>query len=110
MHPGLDRYVFADGHAVYVLAKGRIVNLDCATRHPAFVMSMSFTNRVLAQLQLSAERLATGQHRPGKAENERVARLHLSSLGAELTRLSDAQRQYSGLPDLGPFKPDHYRC
>lgn len=109
VHPGLDRYVFPDGHAVYVLAEGRLVNLGCATGHPAFVMSMSFTNQVLAQLQLYAERPATGLYRLAKTEDERVAGLHLASFGAALTELTPAQSEYSALPIAGPFKPEHYR-
>ncbi len=109
IEPGLDRYVFGDGHAVYVLAEGRLVNLACATGHPAFVMSMSFTNQALAQLELWQNRPAPGLYRLSKAQDEEVARLHLTALDAHLTELTPAQSAYADLPVGGPYKPDHYR-
>jgi adenosylhomocysteinase len=109
--PQVDEVVFPDGKRLIVLAKGRLVNLGCATGHPSFVMSASFTNQVLAQIELWTN--------PGKYENkvyvlpkhldEKVAALHLDKLGAKLTKLTPAQSQYLGLDDTGPYKPDHYR-
>ena len=109
--PQVDEVVFPDGKRLIVLAKGRLVNLGCATGHPSFVMSASFTNQVLAQIELWTN--------PGKYENkvyvlpkhldEKVAALHLDKLGAKLTQLSAAQAQYLGLQASGPFKPEHYR-
>jgi len=109
--PQVDEVVFPDGKRLIVLAKGRLVNLGCATGHPSFVMSASFTNQVLAQIELWTN--------PGKYENkvyvlpkhldEKVAALHLDKLGAKLTQLSPAQAEYLAVPKAGPFKPDHYR-
>jgi len=107
--PGVDRYTFADGKAIYLLAEGRLVNLACATGHPAFVMSCSFTNQVLAQLALWQRRHEVGVHRLPKALDEEVARLHLPHLGAALSTLTPAQAAYMGVPVEGPFKPEHYR-
>jgi len=110
--PQVDRFVFPDGHAVLVLARGRLVNLGCATGHPSFVMSNSFTNQVLAQLSLWTER---DKYERGKVYvlpkhlDEEVARLHLGKLGAKLTTLTKAQADYLGLSQQGPFKPDFYR-
>ncbi|MGH7038744.1 MAG: adenosylhomocysteinase [Stellaceae bacterium] len=109
--PQVDEVVFPDGKRLIVLAKGRLVNLGCATGHPSFVMSASFTNQVLAQIELWTK--------PGKYENkvyilpkhldEKVAALHLDKLGAKLTKLSPGQADYIGVPESGPFKPEHYR-
>lgn len=110
--PQVDRFVFPDGHAVILLARGRLVNLGCATGHPSFVMSSSFTNQVLAQLALWQE---PGKYEAGKVYvlpkhlDEEVARLHLGKLGAKLTELSTEQAEYLGIPRSGPFKPEHYR-
>jgi adenosylhomocysteinase len=107
----VDHVIFPDGKRIIVLAEGRLVNLGCATGHPSFVMSNSFTNQVLAQIELFQN--------PGKYENrvyvlpkhldEKVARLHLAKLGVELTRLTPAQATYLSLDVDGPYKPDHYR-
>merc|ERR1719409_1162231 len=112
--PQVDRFVFPDGHGVIVLAEGRLLNLGCATGHPSFVMSNSFTNQVLAQIELWTER-NSGKYQRGKVYllpkklDEMVARLHLDKLGAELTKLSKDQATYLHLPMEGPFKPDTYR-
>ena len=112
--PQVDRFVFPDGKGIIVLAEGRLLNLGCATGHPSFVMSCSFTNQVLAQLELWNER-ASGKYARGKVYvlpktlDEMVARLHLPSLGAKLTVLSNEQAEYIGVPLEGPFKPDTYR-
>jgi len=106
---GVDRYTFADGHAVLVLAEGRLVNLACADGHPAFVMSCSFSNQVLAQIELFTHRRVAGLYRLPKALDEQVARLHVEALGGQLTRLTSAQAEYLGLALDGPFKPDDYR-
>ncbi|WP_419841929.1 adenosylhomocysteinase [Candidatus Poriferisodalis sp.] len=109
--PQVDEFVFPDGHSVIVLAEGRLVNLGCATGHPSFVMSMSFTNQVLAQLELHrrAEELPAGVHVLPKRLDEQVARLHLDHLGARLTRLTPRQASYLGLDVEGPYKADSYR-
>jgi adenosylhomocysteinase len=109
--PQVDEVVFPDGKRLIVLAKGRLVNLGCATGHPSFVMSASFTNQVLAQVELFTN--------PGKYEkkvyvlpkhlDEKVAALHLDKLGVKLTKLSPAQAAYIGVTGKGPYKPDHYR-
>eukprot|EP00744_Colponema_vietnamica_P000715 GILI01001257.1.p2 GENE.GILI01001257.1~~GILI01001257.1.p2 ORF type:complete len:499 (+),score=180.11 GILI01001257.1:91-1497(+) len=110
----VDRWVFPDGHGVLVLAEGRLLNLGCATGHPSFVMSCSFTNQTVAQIELWTNR-TTGKYQRGrvyllpKELDEKVARLHLTSLGAELTELSDDQASYIGVPKNGPYKPDTYR-
>ncbi|MEQ8278020.1 MAG: adenosylhomocysteinase [Deltaproteobacteria bacterium] len=109
VEPGLDRYVFEDGHAVYLLGEGRLVNLACANGHPAFVMSMSFTNQVLAQLYLWQRRPDVKLERLPKALDEEVARLHLDAFGARLTDLTAAQAAYLGVAVDGPYKPEHYR-
>jgi len=109
--PQYDEWVFPDGHSVLVLAEGRLLNLGCATGHPSFVMSASFTNQVLAQLELHQNGGAYDRQvyvLPKKLDEE-VARLHLDQLGVKLTRLSDAQAEYFGVPADGPYKPDHYR-
>ncbi|MFI3303248.1 MAG: adenosylhomocysteinase [Rikenellaceae bacterium] len=107
--PQVDKYTFEDGHSIFVLAEGRLVNLGCATGHPSFVMSNSFTNQCLAQIELWQKDLAVGVYRLSKELDEEVARLHLSSLGVELTELSAAQADYIGVKVDGPYKPDHYR-
>ena len=107
--PQTDRYTFPDGHQVFLLAEGRLVNLGCATGHPAFVMSNSFTNQVMAQIALAKEKPDIGVYMLPKELDEEVARLHLDHLGAELTELTDEQAAYIGVPKEGPYKPDHYR-
>ena len=107
----VDRYTFPDGHSILILAEGRLVNLGCATGHPSFVMSASFTNQVLAQIELwkNAEAYPLGVHVLPKTLDEEVARLHLDKLGVKMTKMSQAQADYIGVPVEGPFKPDHYR-
>lgn len=105
----VDAYTFPDGHTVYLLAEGRLVNLGCATGHPSFVMSNSFTNQTLAQIDLWTNRHEIGVYRLDKRLDEEVARLHLRHLGAKLTRLTDYQAEYLGIPVEGPYKPEHYR-
>ncbi len=109
--PQVDRYTFPDGHSILVLAEGRLVNLGCATGHPSFVMSTSFTNQVLAQLALwtEPEKYPLGVHVLPKELDEEVARLHLDKLGVKLTKLTPTQADYIGVPVTGPFKPDYYR-
>lgn len=107
--PQVDKYTFADGHAIFVLAEGRLVNLGCATGHPSFVMSNSFTNQCLAQLELWQQPLEVGVYRLPKHLDEEVARLHLASLGVELTTLTPKQADYIGVKAEGPYKADHYR-
>ena len=107
----VDRYTFADGHSVLILAQGRLVNLGCATGHPSFVMSMSFTNQVLAQLELweRSDQYDVNVHLMPKRLDEEVARLHLDQLGVKLTKLTPEQAAYMNVPVEGPYKPDHYR-
>ena len=107
----VDKYVYADGKAIIVLAEGRLVNLGCATGHPSFVMSNSFTNQVMAQLALwqETEKFELGVHLLPKELDEEVARLHLGQLGAKLEVLTDEQAEYINVPVNGPFKPEHYR-
>ncbi len=107
--PQVDKYIFPDGHAIYLLAEGRLVNLGCATGHPSFVMSNSFSNQVLAQLELWSGNLETDVYRLPKQLDEEVARLHLEQLGVSLTKMTSAQAEYIGYPVDGPYKPDHYR-
>jgi adenosylhomocysteinase len=107
--PQVDRWQLPGGNGIIVLAEGRLVNLGCATGHPSFVMSASFTNQCLAQLELASGRLQTGVHTLTKKLDEEVARLHLGHLGAQLTRLTPAQAAYLGLDAAGPYKPEHYR-
>ena len=107
--PQVDKYIFPDGHCIYLLAEGRLVNLGCATGHPSFVMSNSFTNQTLAQIKLWSEKLEVGVYRLPKELDEEVARLHLDQLGAKLTVLTQAQADYIGVPVNGPYKPEHYR-
>lgn len=106
---GVDRFTFADGRSVYLLGEGRLVNLACADGHPAFVMSASFANQVLAQIDLHTKKRAPGVYRLPKELDEEVARLHVEALGGKLTRLSPAQAEYMGVPVEGPFKADDYR-
>ncbi len=107
--PQVDQYYFPDGRSVIVLAEGRLVNLGCATGHPSFVMSNSFTNQVLAQIDLWANDYEVGVYRLPKHLDEEVARLHVHQLGVRLTRLTPKQAQYLGISAEGPFKSDHYR-
>lgn len=110
--PQVDIHKFKDGREIIVLAKGRLVNLGCATGHPSFVMSNSFTNQVLAQMELwtnKAQYQDVGVYRLPKELDEKVASLHLDKLGVKLTKLSDKQSKYLGISTKGPFKPDHYR-
>jgi adenosylhomocysteinase len=109
--PQVDEYVFPDGHSVIMLAEGRLLNLGCATGHPSFVMSNSFTNQVLAQMELhrNAEVLERKVYTLPKKLDEKVARLHLDALGVKLTRLSEDQAAYLGIAADGPYKPDTYR-
>src|SRR4051812_38201132 len=109
--PQVDEFRFPDGHSVIVLAEGRLLNLGCATGHPSFVMSSSFTNQVLAQLELftRTEQYPVGVYVLPKHLDEQVARLHLEQLGVQLTELSDKQASYLGIPKEGPYKPDTYR-
>jgi adenosylhomocysteinase len=107
--PQVDKYTFPDGHSIYLLAEGRLVNLGCATGHPSFVMSSSFTNQTLAQISLWTEKHAIGVVTLPKKLDEEVARLHLAKLGATLTVLSKKQADYIGVPVDGPYKPEHYR-
>ncbi|MEX2426767.1 MAG: adenosylhomocysteinase [Bacteroidales bacterium] len=107
--PQVDKYIFEDGHAIFMLAEGRLVNLGCATGHPSFVMSNSFSNQVLAQLDLWRNEYELGVYMLSKKLDEEVARLHLEQLGVKLTKLTDEQAAYLGVPKEGPFKSDHYR-
>lgn len=107
--PQVDKYIFPDGHCIYLLAEGRLVNLGCATGHPSFVMSNSFTNQILAQIDLWNNDYPIDVYRLPKHLDEEVARLHLPHLGAKLTKLTDEQAKYIGVPINGPFKPEHYR-
>jgi adenosylhomocysteinase len=109
--PQYDEWVFPDGHSVMILAEGRLLNLGCATGHPSFVMSASFTNQVLAQLELWTNRDAYEKsvYVLPKHLDEEVARLHLDHLGVRLTELTPEQAEYIGVPVAGPYKPDHYR-
>jgi adenosylhomocysteinase len=107
--PQVDKYLFPDGHAIFLLAEGRLVNLGCATGHPSFVMSNSFSNQMLAQLDLWKKNYKIGVYRLPKHLDEEVARLHLDKLGVKLTKLTKEQSDYIGIPKDGPYKPDHYR-
>jgi adenosylhomocysteinase len=109
--PQVHEFVFPDGHSIIVLSEGRLLNLGNATGHPSFVMSMSFTNQVLAQLELytRTDSYPLGVYVLPKVLDEKVARLHLDSLGVRLTTLSEEQADYIGVPQQGPFKHDHYR-
>ncbi|MDT8309734.1 MAG: adenosylhomocysteinase, partial [Bacteroidales bacterium] len=110
--PQVDKYTFKeDGHCIYMLAEGRLVNLGCATGHPSFVMSNSFTNQVLAQIDLwnNRDKYKIDVYRLSKKLDEEVARMHLAQLGVKLTEMTDEQAEYIGVPKEGPFKPEHYR-
>ena len=107
--PQVDKYLFPDGHAIFILAEGRLVNLGCATGHPSFVMSNSFSNQTLAQIDLWKNKYEIGVYRLPKNLDEEVARLHLDQLGVKLTKLTKEQSDYIGVPESGPYKPDYYR-
>ncbi|HSP00324.1 MAG TPA: adenosylhomocysteinase, partial [Thioalkalivibrio sp.] len=109
--PQVDHIIFPDGHRIIMLAEGRLVNLGCGTGHPSFVMSNSFTNQVMAQIELycHGDRYKNEVYVLPKHLDEKVAALHLKKLGANLTRLTDDQAKYLGLSATGPFKPEHYR-
>ncbi len=107
--PQVDEYIFPNGNSIFLLAEGRLVNLGCATGHPSFVMSNSFTNQVLAQLDLWKNDYDTGVYRLSKVLDEEVARLHLEKIGVKLTRLTQEQADYIGVSVDGPYKPEHYR-
>ena len=107
--PQVDQYHFPGGHSIILLAEGRLVNLGCATGHPSFVMSNSFTNQVLAQIDLWKNDYEIGVYCLPKKLDEEVARLHLDLIGAKLTTLSDKQAKYIGVSKQGPYKPEHYR-
>ena len=109
--PQVDRYTLPNGNHIILLAEGRLVNLGCATGHPSFVMSNSFTNQVLAQVELFCRhrQYPIGVHFLPKKLDEEVARLHLEHLGVKLTTLTDEQAKYLSVPQEGPYKPDFYR-
>jgi len=109
--PQVDKYIFPDGKAIFLLAEGRLVNLGCATGHPSFVMSNSFTNQTLAQMDLwkNKDVYKVGVYRLPKYLDEEVARLHLEKIGVKLTKLSKEQADYIGVPVEGPYKAEHYR-
>ncbi|GAB1374061.1 adenosylhomocysteinase [Bacteroidales bacterium] len=107
--PQVDKYTYPDGHSIFLLAQGRLVNLGCATGHPSFVMSNSFTNQTLAQIELWSKKYELGVYMLPKHLDEEVARLHLEQLGVKLTVLTPDQAAYIGVPVDGPFKPEHYR-
>jgi adenosylhomocysteinase len=109
--PQVDKYVFANGNAMFLLAEGRLVNLGCATGHPSFVMSNSFSNQTLAQIDLWANKDTYEKtvYRLPKHLDEEVARLHLEKIGVKLTKLTQAQADYLGVSLEGPYKPEHYR-
>jgi adenosylhomocysteinase len=109
--PQYDEWKFPDGHSVMVLAEGRLLNLGCATGHPSFVMSASFSNQTIAQLELYANRSKYEKkvYILPKHLDEKVARLHLAHLGVKLTKLTKEQAEYLGVPVEGPYKPEHYR-
>ncbi|CAK5067332.1 unnamed protein product [Meloidogyne enterolobii] len=112
--PQVDRYTLKNGKHIILLAEGRLVNLGCATGHASFVMSTSFTNQVIAQIELYTKANTPNAYKTGlyvlpKLLDEEVARLHLAKLGVKLTKLTDEQAKYLGIPKEGPFKADHYR-
>lgn len=107
--PQVDKYIYPDGHCIYLLAEGRLVNLGCATGHPSFVMSNSFTNQTLAQIELWTKNYEVGVYRLPKTLDEEVARLHLDNIGVKLTKLTQKQADYIGVSVDGPYKADHYR-
>jgi adenosylhomocysteinase len=109
--PQVDHVIFPDGKRIILLAEGRLVNLGCGTGHPSYVMSSSFANQVLAQIELftNTKKYPIGVYILPKALDEKVARLQLGKLGAMLTELTEEQAKYIGVPKQGPFKPEHYR-
>jgi adenosylhomocysteinase len=107
--PQVDKYLYEDGHAIFLLAEGRLVNLGCATGHPSFVMSNSFSNQTLAQIDLWMKAYEIGVYMLPKQLDEEVARLHLEQLGVKLTTLTQKQAEYIGVKVDGPYKSDHYR-
>jgi len=107
--PQVDEYIFPDGKSIFILAEGRLVNLGCATGHPSFVMSNSFTNQTMAQLELWSKDYEIGVYNLPKHLDEEVARLHLEKIGVKLTKLTKEQADYIGVPVEGPYKPEHYR-
>jgi adenosylhomocysteinase len=107
--PQVDKWKLKSGRSIIVLAEGRLVNLGCATGHPSFVMSNSFTNQCLAQIMIANEKLEPGVYTLPKKLDEEVARLHLGKLGAKMTKLSKKQADYLGIDVDGPYKPEHYR-
>jgi adenosylhomocysteinase len=109
--PQVDKFIFPDGHEIFLLAEGRLVNLGCATGHPSFVMSNSFTNQVLAQIDLWNNRdvYKPSVYTLSKKLDEEVARLHLDKIGVKLTKLTQEQADYIGVPLEGPYKSEHYR-
>lgn len=107
--PQVDKYVLSNKKEIYMLAEGRLMNLGCATGHPSFVMSSSFTNQALAQLELWTKKFALGVYRLPKELDEEVARLHLEKIGVKLTKLTKEQAAYLGIAENGPYKADHYR-
>jgi len=107
--PQVDKWILNSGKSLVILAEGRLVNLGCATGHPSFVMSNSFTNQCLAQIELATKKLEKKVYTLPKTLDEEVARLHLGRLGVKLTKLTQEQANYLGVPVEGPFKPDHYR-
>lgn len=107
--PQVDKYIYPDGHCIYLLAEGRLVNLGCATGHPSFVMSNSFTNQTLAQIELWTKNYEVGVYRLPKTLDEEVARLHLDNIGVKLTKLTQKQADYIGVSVDGPYKAEHYR-
>jgi adenosylhomocysteinase len=107
--PQVDKWTLKSGRSILVLAEGRLVNLGCATGHPSFVMSNSFTNQCLAQIELATKKYEIGVYTLTKILDEEVARLHLDRLGAKITRLTKKQSDYLGISPEGPFKPEYYR-
>src|SRR3989339_1885270 len=107
--PQVDKYIMPNGKAIYMLAEGRLMNLGCGTGHPSFVMSNSFTNQVLAQIELWTKPYEVGVYRLPKHLDEKVARLHLEKIGVKLTKLTKSQANYIGIDEKGPFKSEHYR-
>ncbi|GAG87763.1 unnamed protein product, partial [marine sediment metagenome] len=107
--PQVDKWTLESGRSIIMLAEGRLVNLGCATGHPSFVMSSSFTNQCLAQIMLATEKLEPKVYTLPKKLDEEVARLHLGRLGAKLTKLTAKQADYLGVPIDGPYKSEHYR-
>jgi adenosylhomocysteinase len=107
--PQVDKYTYVDGHSIFLLAEGRLVNLGCATGHPSFVMSNSFTNQILAQMELWKNEYKLDVYRLPKHLDEEVARLHLDKIGVNLTKLTKDQADYIGVQVNGPYKSEHYR-